>query len=482
MSTVRRSLAYSALDSYVALVLQIVSTVVVARILTPEQVGVFAVAAVFASLASTFRDFGVGEYLIQEKELGRDALRAALTVNIAVSWTMAVLLFVLAPFAAQFYRAEGVGEVMRVQSLNFLLIPFGAVTMAWFRREMNFKPIFLAGLVANLVSFCVVLALALNGFGYMSLAWSSLAGVAATVLTSLALRPKGFPRTPGLNGVAKVFHFGKFVSGVYIFGQLGKGAPEMIVGKAGGMADVGMLSRAQGLVEIFHRLVLRAVLPVCLPFFAKGVRETGSPKPGLLKSISYVTAVGWPFLAFMAVTAFAAVRLIYGTQWLAAVPLAKLLCAAAAVELVYVASKEALLANGLVKQSSALQIGVQLLRVLGLLAVIPWGLEGAAWGLLVAAGFGAWLSHHYLWRLLGLQLREVLRALSPSAMVTLICVAPLAAYTAYRPIDESNYLPVATIGGAAGVLLWVLGLRLTRHPLWPEVAAGAQAVLRRLHR
>ncbi len=480
MSTVRRSLAYSALDSYVALVLQIVSTVVVARILTPEQVGIFAVAAVFAALASTFRDFGVGEYLIQEKNLTPEVLRAALTVNIGVSWIMALLLLVLAPFAADFYRTAGVADVMRVQAVNFVLIPFGAVTMAWFRREMNFKPIFLAGLVANCVSFAVVLALALNGFGYMSLAWSSLAGVVATVMTSLALRPKGFPRRPGWRGVAKVFHFGKFASGVYIFGQLGKGAPEMIVGKAAGMADVGMFSRAQGLVEIFHRLVLRAVLPVCLPFFAKGVRETGSPKAGLLLSISYVTAVGWPFLAFIALAAFAAVRLIYGTQWMAAVPLAKLLCAAAAVELVYVASKEALLASGLVKPSSVLQIGIQLLRVAGLLAVVPWGLEGAAWGLLVAAVLGTWLSHHFLARHLGLRLREVSGALASSALLTLLSTAPLAAYTAWHPLDESNYLPVAGAAGVAAVLLWVLGLRMTRHPLWPELVGGAQAVLKRL--
>ena len=57
--SVRKSLAFSALDSYVAMVLQIASTVIIARILTPEQTGVFAVAAVFASLASAFRDFGV---------------------------------------------------------------------------------------------------------------------------------------------------------------------------------------------------------------------------------------------------------------------------------------------------------------------------------------------------------------------------------------------------------------------------------------
>jgi O-antigen/teichoic acid export membrane protein len=308
VTSVRKSLGISALDSYLTIVLQIASTVILARILTPEQIGIFAVAAVFAALASNFRDFGVAEYLIQEKELTPDTIRAALTVNIAVSWLMALLLFCAAPWAAEFYRTEGVKEVMRLQAINFLLIPFGAVTMAWFRREMNFKPILLTRVVGNSVSFVVVVA--------------------------MACRPAGFPRWPGTRGVAKVLHFGKYATGIYFFGQLGKGAPEMIIGRAQDMASVGMFSRAQALVEIFNQLVVRAVMPVHLPFFANAVRETGSPKPGLLQAMALLTAVGWPFLAFMGIAAFAAVRLMYGTQWLDSVPLARILCAAAAVELV----------------------------------------------------------------------------------------------------------------------------------------------------
>ncbi len=482
MTSVRKSLGISALDSYLTIVLQIASTVILARILTPEQIGIFAVAAVFASLASTFRDFGVAEYLIQEKDLTPDAIRAALTVNIAVSWLMAVLLFFAAPWAAQFYRTEGVQHVMQLQAVNFLLIPFGAVTMAWFRREMNFKPILLASVVGNSTSFVVVLSLALNGFGYMSLAWSSLAGVVATVLVSLALRPAGFPRWPGTRGVAKVVHFGKYASGIYFFGQLGKGAPEMIIGRAQDMAAVGMFSRAQGLVEIFNRLVVRAVMPVYLPFFANAVRETGSPKPGLLQAMALLTAVGWPFLAFMGIAAFAVVRLMYGPQWLESVALARILCAAAAVELVYVASKECMLSKGLAKESNNLQILIQLLRVAGLMAVFKYGLLGASWGLFAAAVAGMLVSHVFLARHVGVRAGEVLQTLWPSLQVTAITVAPLALWALFKPIDESNYVAVLVGAGAAAVVLWPLALKLTHHPLWPEVLRVGTAVKAKLAR
>ena len=100
MSKVYRSLAYAAADSYLSVVLQLVSTVVLARVLSPQEIGTFAVAAVFTALASNFRNFGITEYLIQERELLPGTIRAAFAVNICVSWTMGILLLAASPLVA----------------------------------------------------------------------------------------------------------------------------------------------------------------------------------------------------------------------------------------------------------------------------------------------------------------------------------------------------------------------------------------------
>lgn len=469
MTDIRRSLAFSTLDSYVSLVLQLGSTVVLSRLLTPEETGIFAVAAVFAALASTFRDFGVAEYLIQESSLTDDKIRAALTVNIAISWLMALGLFLGAPLAAGFYRTPGVADVMQVQALSFLLIPFGAVTMAYFRREMRFGPIFAIGTTANVVSFAVSISCALAGLGFMSLAWSSLSGVVCTVLGAMWARPKTFPRWPGTRGIGDVLQFGKFASGIYIFGQLGRGAPEMIIGRVNDMAAVAIYSRANGLVEIFNRLVLRAVMPVCMPYFSKSHREQGGMLPGYLRSVSYLTAIGWPFLAFAAIVSYSLIRLVYGIQWVESAPLAKVICGAAAVELVYHLAKEALLARGDAKASNLLQLVLQGSLVVGLLAVIPFGLQGAAWGVLAASMVGAFWSHRALSRAIGLTVADVLQASWPSLRVALVSVVPVALWAMNDSITEANYIRFALLGGASTVMLWLLSLRYFQHPLWAEV-------------
>lgn len=450
---------------------------IISRLLTPEEAGVFAVAAVFAAFASTFRDFGVAEYLIQEKELSAEKIRAALTVNIAISWTMALLLFFCAPIASDFYRTPGVAEVMRVQAFNFILIPFGAVTMASFRRQLDFRPIFIASLLANLTTFAVSTIGALRGFGYMSLAWSSLSGVVVTVGASLWFRPADFPRWPGLRGIGRVIHFGKYASGIYLFGQLGKGAPEMIIGRLQNMVDVAMLSRARGLIDIFNRTVLRAVMPVCLPYFAENNRKQGSVVSGYLKSISYLTGIGWTFMAFIGIIAYAAIRVVYGPQWTASVPLAQILCAAGAIELTHYLAKEALIAVGDVKRSNTLQIGLQTSRIVGLFAVIPYGLTGASWGLLAAAIFGTAYSQLNLARAIGLRTRDVVTSCLPSFYIAALSSAPVALWVAIEGISESNFLRFAFGGGAITTFLWLLALRLFKHPIWEEVSALTEQFL-----
>ena len=469
MGAVRQSLWITLADSYLGLVLRLAGTVIIARLLTPAEFGVLAVAAVFSGLASIFRDFGVAEYMIQVKDLTARKIAATLTVNIIVSWLMAAAMFLGSSFAADFYKTPGVGEVMRVQAISFLLVPFGAVTMAYFRRELNFRPVFICNILGNLTGFVVSVWMVLLGFSYMSLAWSTVASIVVTVGGSLWFRPSHFPRWPGWSGVAEVFHFGKFVSSAYILGVLGKGAPEMIIGRVLGMADVAMFSRAGGLIEMFQRMALRPVIFVCMPYFAQNDREQGEIASAYVKSVSYLTAVGWPFLAFMGIAAFSAIRIVYGPQWDAAVPLAQVLVAAFAFELIHAMSREALLARGHARSINGMQAWIVGLQVLGLLAVLPWGLMGAAVGVLVATMLGLVVSQIYLKRHIGLSTRHLLKACGGSLVVTAGSVAPVALWAAIAGVNLDNYLLFGIVGAILTAVCWLITLSLMKHPVMDEV-------------
>lgn len=482
MSTIRRSLLLSLADSYFSVALQLASTVIIARLLTPAEVGLFAVAAAFAALATMFRDFGVAEYMIQERELTDEKIRAALALNIAASWAMALVMFGAAPLAGRFYGQAGIGDVMQVQAFSFLLVPFGAVTLAWFRRQLNYKPIVICNVLSSLTEFGVSVCLVLNGFGYMSLAWSSLASIAVAVVASMLQRPPGFPRWPGFKGIGAAFRFGRFASLIYIAGQLGKGAPELIIGRARDMPDVGMFSRAGGLVEVVHRLLMRPVLQVCMPYLAKANRERGAMHQAYAQSVGYLTVVGWPFLALLGVCAFAFIRLIYGPQWAAAVPVAQLLCVAFAIDLLFLLSKEALLAAGDVKSANTLAFGTVGMQVAGLFLVVPFGLVGAAAGLVIASVGSAILAQYFLWRVIGLRALDLVQQCRSSALIALATLVPLAVWTYLVPITVQNHLVFVFGGGVLTLLVWGTCVRRLRHPLWLEIVRGKSAIAQRWRR
>jgi O-antigen/teichoic acid export membrane protein len=432
---------------------------------------VWAVAAVFAAIASMFRDFGVAEYLIQEKDLTRDKLRAALGVNIAVSWAMAALLFLGSGLVARFYAEPGVGDVMRVQALNFVLIPFGAVTLACFRRDLHWPPIFYASILSNVTSVTVAVVLAFLGHGYMSLAWSSVSGVAMSVAVATIARPKDVPLLPGIRGVRRVIRFGTHLTSVYLLGQLGKSAPDLVIGKVLGVAPVGFFSRANGLGELFNRLVLKGAFPVCLPYFAREAREGKDVRTGYLRAVAYLTVIGWPSFLFLAAMAYPAIRILYGPQWLASVPLARILCGAAAVSVVYLLATEVLIARGDAAIANYVQAVTQVARIAGIVFVVPFGLDGACWGLFGAAFFGAFAAQRALRLRIGLTLAKTAAACAPSAIVALVSAAPAVLYALFGVIDERNFAYVAVGLGVTFGILWLVSVRLVGHPLWNEICA-----------
>ncbi|MDE2370306.1 MAG: oligosaccharide flippase family protein [Burkholderiales bacterium] len=480
MSDLRRSIAYSAVQTYVSIGLQLVSTAVLSRILTPAQVGVFAIAAVFAALASTVRDFGIGEYLIQAKDLDTQRIRAAFLVNIVTSWSMGLAMLLLASPVGAFYRSPEITTVMQVQSVNFLLIPFGAINMAWFRRELNFRPIFFCSVASDVVSLIVAIGLGLRGLGALSLAYSSLAGVVITVVVSMALRPKEFPRWPGTKGFAEVARFGAYASGLYAIGQLGRGAPEMILGRALDITGVALFSRGGGLMQMFRMLVTRAVGPVFMPYFARADRDDGNVSRAYTHSAKLLNGVAFTIIGFLGLAAFPLIRIVYGPQWDAAVPLAQILCVAGFMEMMHTMAKEALMSSGKVKLATRLQFLQQLAQVLGLLLAIPLGLTGACWGMVASAVCTVGLSQWHMRVGAGFTVAGLWESVASSLLVALLALAPMVLVVNVMPAHPGNYIWQLLIGGSLTTLAWLAAVRATRHPLWGEVMRAANPLRTRL--
>jgi hypothetical protein len=161
------------------------------------------------------------------------------------------------------------------------------------------------------------------------------------------------------------------------------------------------------------------------------------------------------------------------------VPLAQILCIAGCFEVLHFMAKDALLSHGNVKMASRLQLLQQISQVLGLLAVVPFGLTGACWGLLASSMAGAALAQWHMHSSLGWRMRDLWLACRASAWVSVVALAPALLLALAIPAGESNFFWHLLAGGACTVVGWLIALRHFQHPLWPELVRAIAPVLQR---
>lgn len=479
---VRRSVTITVVTRYSMLVVSTVATMILARLLTPAEIGLFSLAAIFMNLAHSVRAFGVGQYIVQEQELTRERLGTAFGISLVIAWSLALLMYLISPLAAQFYGEPGIESVLQVLALNFLIIPFGSIVLAMINREMRFGLLMRISVTAELARHVVSIGLAVLGFGYMSLAWGAVAGVSATVLLTQFFSPRRMKVVPGFGEWRRVLNFGGYATVAAIAKDLQDGSPELVIGKAMDTTAVGLYGKAVAVNKLFDKVVLSAVRPAVLPHMSAKHRA-GEPIWGFYThGVALTTALAWPFYAFVAVMAFPLVRVLYGDQWDAAIPVARFVCAYAAIDVVFAFSGQALVSVGAVSRLVRLRLVAFAVTLATVIAAVPYGLTAVALAMTIPATVGFTYSYVLLRRHIGLRVRPYVRALLHSALVAVMTALFPLYYSTTDFYETTNVLVTLLVGAAGTGIAWLLGVLVTRHPIAGELRLVVEQVRGRIAR
>lgn len=470
MATLRKSLLINFAQNYGIIALQFTASIILARLLSPAEIGIFSVAATLIGLAQAVRDFGVGQYIIQEKELTPDRIRSAFSVILCLAVVLAAITAGLCNVAAEFYHEPGVRNVMLVLALNFLLIPFGQITLGYLQREMKFGAIAQVKIGSTLVNFAVSIGLAYLGFSYMSLALASLAGVATSALIANFHRPKEVPWTLGFKEIRRVLNFGSASVLTNVAGALAKGVSDLVLGRMISMTAVGLFSRASGLIEIFNQGVMNALWAVALPHFSKAARAGGDLKPDYLRSTALITGLAWPFFGVLALLAEPMVLLLYGPKWVEAVPLVKWICLAFWIIAPFYLFSSVLIALGQVKKVMWIEILTLPVQFgIYIAAATTGNLETVALANVIYATVKGVAIYYVLQHHLKFKNIEFFKSTWRS-FITILTTTSICALSSLLFSDYSNNYSINIITGGAGATVgWCFGIFITGHPLFEEL-------------
>lgn len=457
------------MDRYAALALSILSSMAIARLLTPAELGVYSVVMVLLSLLTTVRDFGAGQYLLQAKELTEDSIRSVWAIQLCIGATLGFLTLLAATPVAGFYNDERMTPIMALLALNYLINPVGSVTYAWLMREMRFGALAWMRFLSTLSGTLVSVGLAWRGYGPISLAWGSVVTTCVNALVATFYRPKGYPWLPGTRDIKKVFSFGSRLTAASILNTITAGSAEFVLAKAQSLTAAGLFSRGNGLVQMFRSLIGDAVNSVTLPMFAKAVRESQNVPDTFLKVLAYMTAVGWSFCLAVCLLAHPMIRVLYGTQWDEAVNLTRWLALAMLFQIPVSTCQTVLTSHGAagrLLRTTGIVTAVSLVCVLiGATVGLHW--LGAWLCLAAAINLLAWLhvSHQQIqfsWRKLG----QTAMSSAWVAIGAAIGPALITLQLGLRPEASLLALALGCTSSAIGFLAAAYG---ARHPLKQEI-------------
>jgi len=469
MST-RKSLFFSFLDRYASLAIAIGSSMVIARLLTPTEIGVFSVTMVLLTFVSTLRDMGAGQYLVQEKELTTDRIRAVWAVQLGLGLALALVVLAGSYPVSLFYDEPRMFTILLVVALNYAVNPFGSLTYAWLMREMRFESLALMRFASSVTGAVVSIGLAWRGFGPISLAYGSLGSTLVNAGIAVYYRPASFPWLPGTSEIRRVLSFGSKLSLSTLLHDLAVSAPELFMGKLQSLTAAGYYSRANGLVQMFYRLFVDAVSTVCMPWFAKQAREHGGFAEPFLKATAYVTALGWSFCLAVVCLAHPMINLLYGNQWNQAVDLTRLLAVAMAFSVPAALCYAALLASGAATDIAKV-IGINAITTVVLVALgAHFGLLGIGVSAIAAAAIGSLVMLRTTLAKIGLTWRALALTSRPSAGVaSLAALGPVLALWQYGLNSDEIAAPLF-LGGTLGLFGFVSGIYVFKHPLRQELS------------
>ena len=469
MISVQRALVFSFAERYALIGLSLVSNIVLARLLTPAQIGIYSVSLAVIGIAQVLRDFGIGNFLIQVKDLQVEHVRTAFGISLVIGTVLFVVVYLAAPAAGTFYGEAQMVLTLRISALNFLVLPFCSISVALLRRAMEFQRLVFVTLGATALGLVVTIGLAYAGFGPNSMAIGALVANVATGAGSRLARRERESIMPSFSQWRELLNFGAQSSVTSVVTTISMDINDLAIGKILGFAPVAIISRAQGLMFLFSRDLMTAIRNVAYPAYAHAHREGEILDSRYVESVGSVTVLAWPFYAFCAVFSLEIMRLLFGSQWDASAELVPVFsiagCVAATTNLISTIML-AMGRVGLVTRSELLLQPFRAVLIIGA-AMIFESLMACALAFLVATIVSVPLLYWYKQQCIPTEFASLRRMLGRSLLVTVAAMAVPIIVAVYAGLDRTTPVntPLFLATAAVALLGWLVALPLLRHPV-----------------
>ena len=365
-------------EQIAGLIIQVASTSILARILSPEDYGVMAMVAVVTAFARLFTDLGLSSSTIQRKTLTQEQISTLYWINVLIGGIVALIVAACSPIVAWFYHRPELLGLTCLVSLNFLISGFGSQQSALLVRSMQFARKAIANLSGLMVALLVSITLALNGFGYWSLAIGSVCGSFTTVVLLNAV--SGWrPSRPSRNtGIGSMLKFGSNVTAFDFCNYFARNLDNIVIGRRWGTEVLGLYNRAYQLL-LFPINNLRAPInAVAFPALSRLQDQPQKYRLYFRRIVALLAFLSMPLTTMLFIGSGPLIELLLGREWKGVVPLFAILALPSFIQPSWSLLGVVMLSCG--KSGRYFKFGAvnSIVVSAGFLIGVHWGAEGVA--------------------------------------------------------------------------------------------------------
>lgn len=378
--------------------LQFVAVVVLARLLSPQDYGLFAFAVAIIAMGEVFRDFGLSTAAIQAPSLSRGQRSNLFWMNVGLGLALAVGCVVLAPLAARATGHQETADLTRAMAIVFVLNGALAQYRADLNRHMRFVALTVADVLGTLVGLVAAVLAALAGLGFWALALQQVVGVAA-ILVFAVVAAGWLPGAPDRTATVRPFlKFGLGMVGTQFVGYGNNYVDTLTIGIRFGTVELGIYNRAYQVLMQTLNQIRNPTMTVALPVLSRLKPGSAEMDEMLVRGQA---AVGYTLVALAAFAGGAAVPIIaivLGPGWSDAAPIFAILSVAGAFSSLGVVSYWVFVSRALTGRLFWLSVASFAIRAACVLIGSHWGVIGVAAGYALAPALILPLSYYALSR------------------------------------------------------------------------------------
>ncbi|SOB81102.1 Membrane protein involved in the export of O-antigen and teichoic acid [Sphingomonas guangdongensis] len=466
---VRKALFWSFSGNGATMLVTFAGSIVIARLLSPREMGVYAVAMATIGIIQLFAAFGVGSYVIREIELTSRKLDAAFTINLVLSIALAIAIFLLGRFGAFLLSEPTVASVLQLLAINPILGALSFRSSVMLQRAMLFRGTSIIGVLAMMITTGVTIIAALRGESSMSPAYGAVTGALFGTLGTILIAREHWSMRLSLFEWRKITAFGLRIMSIGGISQASARVMDIVVAHFLGLAALGLYSRALNLNNLIFGNIYAPMTRVVFAKLSEAQREGDRVADVFLRGLRMIIALIGPLVIGLAVLAKPAILLLYGERWMgAAIPLS-LILVSHFITLSFAMNWELFLVRDELKVQTRLEISRSLFGVLTQVIGSLISLVAVAASSIVDAIFSLLLYSRHMPRLAQVEQSRMIGIYAEGTLLTAVAALPCFVLMMLTGWDSrTSLLPIAgTI--AVGVVAWLLLLKQMKHPLMDEI-------------